>query len=128
MTPPAVASTTFGPIWLVASLRFNPIDTLKYDYASLYPGAKAVASEFNGMTFYQRRHNQQYMVITGNTNQPNLSGVFYGKWMPLRISGTSVLGTKCVVSSLNILGGSSIEIRAPATDSQAIGRSIFLVQ
>lgn len=127
-TPPAVASTTFGPIWLVASLRFNPIDTLKYDYASLYPGARAVASEFNGMTFYQRRHNQQYMVITGNTNQPNLSGGFYGKWMPLRISGTSVLGTKCVVSSLNVLGGSSIEIRAPATDSQAIGRSIFLVQ
>jgi hypothetical protein len=128
VAPPALASTTFGPISLVASFRASPIDTRKYDYASLYPGGKAVASEFNGITFYQRRHNQQYMAITGTNNQLSLSGVFYGKWMPLRISATGVLGAKFVVSSLNVLGGSSIEILATETDSPAIGRSIFLVE
>ena len=128
IAPPTAPTTTFGPVWLVASLRLNPIDTQKYDYRSLYPGAKTVAAGFNGMTFYQRRHNQQYMIITGANNEPSLSGVFYGKWMPLRMSGTSFFGAKFVISSLNILGGSSIDIRATNTDSQAIGRSIFLVE
>ena len=126
--PPSTPSTTFGTSWITTALRITPIDTQKYDYQSLYPGAKAVATEFNGFSFYQRRHNPRTLLISGTHGLPSLPGVFYGKWMQARISVSANLSTKFIVSDMVVLGGSSIELDTTATGSQAIGRSVFLVE
>lgn len=126
--PPTQPSTTFSTAWLNTSMVLGPIDTAKYNYGSLYPGAKPVSSEFNGISFYQRRHNPRTLLITGNTSEADFKGVFYGKWMQCRIQATGTLGSKFFVSDMIVLGGSSINLNASIADPQAVGRSIFLVE
>lgn len=126
--PPSPPTTTFGTSWLTTALRITPLDTQKYNYQSLYPGAKSVASVFNGFSYYQRRHNTRLLLISGTTNLPSFPGVFYGKWMQIRISATAPLSSKFLVSDMVILGGSSIELNSTTVGSQATGRSIFLVE
>lgn len=127
-SPPSTPTTTFGTSWITTALRITPVDTKKYNYQTLYQGAKTVSSDFNGFSFYQRRHNPRTLLISGNSNLPSLPGVFYGKWMNTRLSIAAPLSTRFVVSDMVILGGSSVELKTTATGSQAIARSIFLVE
>lgn len=127
-TPPTSATTLFGSTAINTSFRTSPINTTQYNYASLYPGAKAVSREFDGMMFYQRRHNTQVLKITGNTSATSLTGTFYGKWMPLDISGQGKYDAQFVISNMSVSGSGTVEVTAGNNAPKAMGKSVFLVE
>jgi len=126
--PPASATTLFGSTAINTSFRTTPIDTTRYNYASLYPGAKAVSKDFDGMMFYQRRHNTQTLKITGNTSETSLTGTFYGKWMPLDISGQGKYDAQFVIANMRVTGSGTVEVTAGNNAPKAKGNSVFLVE
>lgn len=127
-TPPTAATTLFGSTAINTSFRTSPIDTTKYNYSSLYSGAKSISKEFNGMMFYQRRHNIQVLKITGNTSETSLTGTFYGKWMPIDISGQGKYDAQFVVSHMTVSGSGTVEVTAGNNAPKAMGKSVFLVE
>jgi hypothetical protein len=127
-SPPETPTTNFMPTSMIAGLQATPIDTNRYNYGALYSGARNISSSFNGIVFYQRRHNTEQLLLTGNNTQAGLMGTVYGKWMPLRISGAAKYGAKFFTANTLILGGSNIEIQTGQTETAAFGRSAFLVQ
>jgi hypothetical protein len=126
--PPSAATTTFGSTAINSSFRTSPIDTTRYNYASFYPGAKSIAKDFNGMMFYQRRHNTQVLSITGNSSQTSLTGTFYGKWMPISISGQGKYDAQFVVSDMKVTGSGTVEVTAGNNSPKAMGKSVYLVE
>ena len=128
IAPPVSPATSFGRASFTTSFKTSPIDTSVYDYASLYPGAKAVSSEFDGMMYYQRRHNTQTLQITGNSADTTLSGTFYGKWMPIQISGQGKYNSQFVVSTFGVSGSGNIEVTAGNNTPVAAGKAVALVE
>jgi hypothetical protein len=126
--PPSAATTTFGSTAINSSFHTSPIDTTKYNYSSLYSGAKAISKDFNGMMFYQRRHNTQVLSITGNTSETSLTGTFYGKWMPISISGQGKYDAQFVVSDMKVTGSGVVEVTAGNNSPKAMGKSVYLVE
>jgi len=126
--PPTQASTLFGSTAINTSFSTTPIDTSLYNYAAMYTGAKAVSKDFNGMMFYQRRHNTQVLKITGNTASTSLTGTFYGKWMPLDISGQGKYGAQFVISNMSVSGSGTVEVTSGNNAPKAMGKSVFLVE
>jgi len=127
-TPPTAATTLFGSTAINTSFSTTPINTSIYNYAAMYTGAKAVAKDFNGMMFYQRRHNTQVLKITGNTSSTSLTGTFYGKWMPLDISGQGKYDAQFVISNMSVSGSGTVEVTAGNNAPKAMGKSVFLVE
>lgn len=128
ITPPESPNTAFGRASFTTSFQTSPINTSLYDYASLYPGAKAVSSEFDGMMYYQRRHNTQTLQITGNSAETTLQGTFYGKWMPIQISGQGKYNSQFVVATFTVTGSGNIEVAAGNNTPVAAGKSVALVE
>ena len=128
IAPPVSPATSFGRASFTKSFKTSPIDTSVYNYASLYPGAKAVSSEFDGMMYYQRRHNTQTLQITGNSANTTLSGTFYGKWMPIQISGQGKYNSQFVVSTFAVTGSGNIEVTAGNNTPVAAGKAVALVE
>jgi hypothetical protein len=126
--PPSAPATSFGRASFTTSFQTSPIDTSVYNYASLYPGAKAVSSDFNGMMYYQRRHNTQSLQITGNSAETTLQGTFYGKWMPIQISGQGKYNSQFVVSTFAVTGSGNIEVTAGNNTPVAMGKAVALVE
>ena len=126
--PPGTATTLFGSAEFNASVRTTPINTSLYNYATLYSGAQSISKDFDGMMFYQRRHNTQVLKITGNTSQLSLSGTFYGKWMPLDISGQGKYDAQFVVDSMKVTGNGTVEVTAGNNAPKPKGNSVFLVE
>ncbi len=127
-TPPTSASTLFGSTAINTSFTTTPINTKTYNYAAMYSGAKAVSKDFDGMMFYQRRHNTQTLKITGNTSSTSLTGTFYGKWMPLDISGQGKYNAQFVISNMSVSGSGTVEVTAGNNAPKAMGKSVFLVE
>ena len=128
IAPPVSPATSFGRASFTTSFKTSPIDTSVYNYASLYPGAKAVSAEFDGMMYYQRRHNTQSLQITGNSAETTLSGTFYGKWMPIQISGQGKYNSQFVVSTFAVTGSGNIEVTAGNNTPVAAGKAVALVE
>ena len=126
--PPSSPTTSFGRSSFTTSFQTTPIDTSRYNYASLYPGAKAVSSDFNGMMYYQRRHNTQTLQITGNSAQTTLIGTFYGKWMPIQISGQGKYNSQFVVATFAVTGSGNIEVTSGSNTPVASGKAVALVE
>jgi hypothetical protein len=126
--PPGTATTLFGSTEFNASVSTTPINTSRYNYATLYSGAQSISKDFDGMMFYQRRHNTQVLKITGNTSETSLSGTFYGKWMPLDISGQGKYDAQFVVDSMKVTGNGTVEVTAGNNAPKAKGNSVFLVE
>jgi hypothetical protein len=126
--PPGTATTLFGSTEFNASFSTTPINTSRYNYATLYSGAQSISKDFDGMMFYQRRHNTQVLKITGNTSQTSLSGTFYGKWMPLDISGQGKYDAQFVVGNMKVTGNGTVEVTAGNNAPKAKGNSVFLVE
>ena len=126
--PPSSPTTSFGRASFTTSFQTSPIDTSVYNYASLYPGAKAVSSDFNGMMYYQRRHNTQTLQITGNSAETTLQGTFYGKWMPIQISGQGKYNSQFVVSTFAVTGSGNIEVTSGNNTPVAMGKAVALVE
>ncbi len=127
-TPPTSASTLFGSTAINTSFTTTPLNTQIYNYAAMYTGAKAVSKEFDGMMFYQRRQNTQVLKITGNTSSTSLTGTFYGKWMPLDISGQGKYDAQFVISNMSVSGSGTVEVTSGNNAPKAMGKSIFLVE
>jgi len=126
--PPTAATTLFGSTAINTSFTTTPIDTKLYNYAAMYSGAVSVSKEFDGMMFYQRRHNTQVLKITGNTSSTSLTGTFYGKWMPLDISGQGKYDAQFVISNMSVSGSGTVEVTAGNNAPKAMGKSVFLVE
>ena len=80
------------------------------------------------MMFYQRRHNTQVLSITGNTSETSLTGTFYGKWMPISISGQGKYDAQFVVSDMKVTGSGTVEVTAGNNSPKAMGKSVYLVE
>jgi len=80
------------------------------------------------MMFYQRRHNTQVLSITGNTSETSLTGTFYGKWMPISISGQGKYDAQFVVSDMKVTGSGVVEVTAGNNSPKAMGKSVYLVE
>lgn len=80
------------------------------------------------MMFYQRRHNTQTLKITGNTSDTSLTGTFYGKWMPLDISGQGKYDAQFVIASMKVTGSGTVEVTSGNNAPKAKGNSVFLVE
>ena len=126
--PPSSPTTSFGRASFTTSFQTSPIDTSVYNYASLYPGAKAVSKDFNGMMYYQRRHNTQTLQISGNSAQTTLQGTFYGKWMPIQISGQGKYNSQFVVSTFAVTGSANVEVTSGNNTPVAMGKTVALVE
>ncbi len=108
--PPAEDGASFGVITLNAGMRFSPIDTTIYDYASLYPGAPAVSPEFDGMLFYQRRRNTATISIQGDSGESLLTGTVYAKWAHFKLASSGRYDAFFVLGSLTVTGQADVTV------------------
>jgi hypothetical protein len=125
--PPVPDGATLGGFTVNASMRFRPIDTKTYNYASLYAGAPAVSSEFDGMLFFQRRRSQQAVDIQGNSAQGVLSGTLYAKWALFKVSGQGTYDAQFVAGSLAVTGQGDITILYTGAN-KGKANQLFLVE
>lgn len=126
--PPSTPTTTFAATWLTQVFRPTPIDTKKYDYSTLYPGAQTVSSVFDGLVFHQRRHNTANMQITGSDTTTYFEGAIYGKWMKLTVSGKQLYRSKWIVDNLFVSGGSEITITPLTPSTTTVNTVAYLVE
>ena len=99
-----------GGFQINAGMTFSPIDTSQVNYSSLYSGAPAVSSVFNGMLFYQRRRHKATITISGNSLAGNLAGTLYAKWSLFQISGQGNYDAQFVCGSMNVTGQGNVTI------------------
>jgi hypothetical protein len=99
-----------GGFQINAGMRFSPIDTTEVNYASLYPNAPAVSTEFNGMLLFQRRRNQASIQISGNAAEGQLSGTLYARWSNFQITGQGTYDALFIAGSVSITGNGNITV------------------
>lgn len=99
-----------GGFVMNAGMKMSPIDTKAINYASLYPMAPAVSSDFDGMLFFQRRRHRASIQIQGNSDQGVLSGTLYAKWSNFAISGQGTYDAQFVAGSMSITGQGDVTI------------------
>jgi hypothetical protein len=116
-----------GSFSLNRGMKFSPLDTTKYDYASLYNGAKHVSERLNGMTYYQRRRSKQGLSISGNSSDADISGTWYAKWAPLSISGNGSYDAQFIVGSISLSGNGTIVLQG-AGKNRGKANQVFLVE
>jgi hypothetical protein len=109
-SPPPADNADFGSILINAGMKFSPIDTTEYDYASFYEGAQAVATQFDGMLFYQRRLNDQSINIEGDSAEGLLEGTLYAKWAHCKIAGQGTYDAQFVLGSIEVAGQGDVTI------------------
>jgi hypothetical protein len=121
-TPPTVPPGVFyGDVKINAAIRFAPIDTGAHSYIP------PVATDFNGMLFYQARDNPAGMQIEGDSDEGDLTGTLYAKWADVKIAGQGAYDAQFVVGSMEITGGGDVTI---SYDGSKTGKAprVFLVE
>jgi hypothetical protein len=108
-------------------MTFSPIDTTQVNYASLYPLAPAISTEFNGMLFYQRRRHQSSVQISGDAAQGQLAGTLYAKWSNFQISGQGTYDAQFVAGSISVTGQGNVTILG-AGEGRGKANQIYLVE
>jgi hypothetical protein len=116
-----------GGFQINAGMKFSPIDTTQVNYASLYPNAPAVTSEFNGMLFFQRRRHRASVQIAGDSATGKLAGTLYAKWSNFQISGQGTYDAQFVAGSLSITGQGNVTILG-AGEARGKANQIYLVE
>lgn len=99
-----------GGFTLNAGMKMSPIDTTKVNYASLYPMAPVVSSDFDGMLFFQRRRHQAGIQIQGNSSEGVLAGTLYAKWSNFQISGQGTYDAQFIAGSISVTGQGNVTI------------------
>jgi hypothetical protein len=116
-----------GSFQINAGMKFTPIDTSKVNYASLYTNAPAVASDFDGMLFYQRRRHQATVTVSGNASQGTLAGTLYAKWANVQITGQGTYDAQFIVGSITVTGQGNVTILA-AGEGRGKANQVYLVE
>jgi hypothetical protein len=124
---PAVDAAKFGRVSFNASVTMSPIDTARFAYASLYPGAPAVNSKFDGMLFFQRRRNPHVITVTGNSGNSLLSGTLYAKWGEFNLSGQGSYDAQFIAGKVTTSGQGDITITSTGGKKGRAAR-VFLVE
>lgn len=127
LTPPVSDGAKLGSVSINAGLSLKPINTSTYAYGSLYAGAQAVSSQFDGMLFFQRRRNTNEISITGNAADGVLKGTLYAKWANFKISGQGNYSAQFVAGSLALTGQGDITILA-AGGGTGHANEVYLVE
>jgi hypothetical protein len=124
---PALDSAKFGRVTFNASVTMSPIDTARFAYASLYSGAPAVSSKFDGMLFFQRRRNPNEITVTGNSGNSLLSGTLYAKWGGFNLSGQGAYDAQFIAGKVTTSGQGDITISSTGGKKGRAAR-VFLVE
>lgn len=111
-----------GGMTINAGMQFSPIDTSLFEYPG-QPGIKV----FDGMLFYQRRHNTESAEIQGDSSSGLLTGTIYAKWAHFKISGQGTYDAQFVVGSMTIPGQGDVEL---TVGGNKLGKApaVFLVE
>ena len=65
---------------------------------------------FDKILFYQRRANDNTMIVNADNVNSTLSGTFYAKWAELQLGGSGTYNFAIVVGRLTVSGGATINI------------------
>lgn len=125
--PPISDDATLGGFTINDGMTFTPIDTVQYNYASMYPGAQAVSDAYNGMLFFQRRGSQQQVRIQGNSSSGVLRGTLYAKWADFSISGQGTYDAQFVAGSMSVTGAGNVTILS-AGGGRGRANDVYLVE
>jgi UPF0716 family protein affecting phage T7 exclusion len=124
---PALDNAKFGRVAFNSSVTMSPIDTARFAYASLYPGAPAVSNKFDGMLFFQRRRNPNEITVTGNSGNSLLSGTLYAKWGGFNLSGQGAYDAQFIAGKMTTSGQGDITITSTGGKKGRAAR-VFLVE
>ena len=65
---------------------------------------------FDKILFYQRRANDNTMIVNADNVNSTLAGTFYAKWAELQLGGSGTYNFAIVVGRLTVSGGATINI------------------
>lgn len=116
-----------GGFTINAGMTFSPISTSQVNYASLYSGAPAVSTVFDGMLFYQRRRHKATITIAGDSSEGNLAGTLYAKWSNFQITGQGTYDAQFVCGSMSVTGQGDVTILS-AGAGRGRANQIYLVE
>jgi Flp pilus assembly protein TadG len=116
-----------GGFTINAGMSFSPISTSQVSYSSMYSGAPAVSSVFDGMLFYQRRRHKASITIAGNSSAGNLAGTLYAKWSNFQITGQGTYDAQFVAGSMSVTGQGDVTILS-AGEGRGRANQIYLVE
>lgn len=125
--PPISDNATLGDFTLNQAVTFTPIDTHRYNYASMYQGAPAVNAAFDGMLFFQRRGSQRQLSFQGNSASGVLEGTLYAKWANAAISGQGTYDAQIIVGSISVSGTGFVTIQS-AGGGRGRANDVYLVE
>jgi hypothetical protein len=108
-------------------VKMSPIDTARFAYSSLYPGAPAVSNKFDGMLFFQRRRSSKEITVTGNSGNSLLSGTLYAKWGGFNLSGQGAYDAQFIAGTVTTSGQGDITITSTGGKKGRAAR-VFLVE
>ncbi|MFN7721227.1 MAG: hypothetical protein ACK5PD_07380, partial [Pirellulaceae bacterium] len=124
---PALDNARFGRVAFNSSVKMSPIDTARFAYSSLYPGAPAVSNKFDGMLFFQRRRSSKEITVTGNSGNSLLSGTLYAKWGGFNLSGQGAYDAQFIAGTVTTSGQGDITITSTGGKKGRAAR-VFLVE
>ncbi len=124
---PALDNARFGRVAFNSSVKMSPLDTARFAYASLYPGAPAVSNKFDGMLFFQRRRSSKEITVTGNSGNSLLSGTLYAKWGGFNLSGQGAYDAQFIAGKVTTSGQGDITITSTGGKKGRAAR-VFLVE
>jgi hypothetical protein len=124
---PALDNARFGRVAFNSSVKMSPIDTARFAYSSLYPGAPAVSNKFDGMLFFQRRRSSKEITVTGNSGNSLLSGTLYAKWGAFNLSGQGAYDAQFIAGTVTTSGQGDITITSTGGKKGRAAR-VFLVE
>lgn len=96
--PPATGNPTFGQLSISGNALLN-----------VTPYANP-SSPFDGLVFYQRRHNTQPLKLAGNGSSDVMEGTVYAKWADLDLSGNGTFNSQFVVRTLELTGNGTLTL------------------
>ena len=112
------------------TINLNPINLKSLadkgkSHGSMYSGAKTVSADFDGMLFFQRRHNKEDIKITGIEGA--LTGTLYAKWALFDISGQGTYDAQFIAGSMSVTGNGTVTVLG-AGDKRGRANNVFLVE
>jgi len=128
LLPPVTDGALLGRVTINAGLQMSPIDTSKFDYASLYAGAAVVSDEFDGMLFFQRRRSTETVTIGGNSSAGTLAGTLYAKWASFGITGQGTYNAQFIAGSITCSGQGAVTVQAAADAIRGRAAVVYLVE